>query len=277
MSQALKTGCWYSSGLLVAMSLGGVLVPAATAATRAAAAPLAAPTSTAAADVDPAALQALDRMGAALRALKQFSVTSDGSTEVVLDDGQKVELDGRVTYKVKAPDQMFLELRSDRRLRQLFYDGKDLTVYAPKLKYYATVEGLDGSVADLVDQASERYGIDMPLADLFRWGTDKAPHSAIRNALHIGGGTLDGEPIEQYAFRQDGSDWQVWISKNTSLPKQLVITSLDDPALPQYRARLNWDTRSALPSTAFRFEAPKDAARIKLVPVAMVSDDGKEN
>jgi hypothetical protein len=75
-------------------------------------------------------------------------------------------------------------------------------------------------------------------------------------------------------------DWQVWISKATSLPKKLIINSLDDPAQPQYRARLAWDTRTPVPATAFQFAPPADAARIKLVPVevaAVVPDAGQEN
>ncbi len=218
---------------------------------------------------DPEALAALQRMGAALRALKQFSLTSDASTEVVLEDGQKIELDGKVSYRVKTPNQVFVELDSDRQQRQLIYDGKALTVYAPKLKYYAQVNGLHATLGELVEQAATRYDIEFPLADMFLWGTDKAPSSLIRSARHIGGGTQDGQPIEQYAFQQEGVDWQVWISKASSLPVKLIINSLDDPAQPQYRARLRWDTRTPVPDSAFAFTPPADAHRIKLVPVAV--------
>jgi len=272
MPSALPPVAWSACLLLAA------LAPAVHAATRVA--PAAPPASTPAdsPERDPEALAALDRMGAALRALKQFSLTSQASTEVVLDDGQKVELDGVVTYKVKVPNQLFLELRSDRQLRQLFYDGKALSLYSPRLKYYARVDGLSATLGELVDDAASRYGIDMPLADMFLWGTDRAPKTAIRGALHIGGGTLDGEAIEQYAFKQDGVDWQLWVSKATALPKKLVITSLDDPALPQYRAQLRWDTRTPVAASAFQFTPPADAARIKLVPVAVVIDAaGQEN
>lgn len=229
---------------------------------------------------DPQALAALDRMGAALRALDQFSLTSDASTEVVLEDGQKIELDGVVTYKVKRPDQLFLELRSDRQLRQLIYDGQTLTLYSPRLKYYAQVTDVGATLGELVDAAANRYGIEMPLADMFLWGTDKAPKTAIRGALHVGGGTLDGEAIEQYAFKQDGVDWQVWISNATGLPRKLIINSLDDPAQPQYRAHLRWDTRTPVPASAFTFTPAADAARIKLVPVevaVVVPDADPEN
>jgi len=272
MSPASQSAVWTSCLLLA------LLAPAAHGAARtpAAPAPPAAATAAATPERDPEALAALDRMGAALRALKQFSLTSDASTEIVLDDGQKVELDGVVTYKVRAPNQLFLELRSDRQLRQLFYDGKALSVYAPRLKYYAQVEGLSSTLGELVEEASTRYGIDMPLADMFLWGTDKAPKTAIRGALHIGGGTVDGEAIEQYAFKQDGVDWQLWVSKATSLPKKLIITSLDDPALPQYRAQLRWDTRTPVPAAAFAFKPPADASRIKLVPVAVAVVDAEQ-
>lgn len=269
---ATSLGC-AASLLIAALGVGSV----ASAATPRPAAPSVA--SSAAAVRDPQALAALDRMGAALRALKQFQLTSEASTELVLEDGQKVELDGVVTYKVKAPNQLFLELSSDRQLRQLIYDGKTLTVYSPRTKYYAQVDGLSSTLGELVETAATRYGIEMPLADMFLWGTDKAPQDAIRSALHIGGGKIDGDAVEQYAFQQDDVDWQIWISTASGLPRKLVINSLDDPAQPQYRARLRWDTRTPVAATAFKFDPPADAARIKLVPAevaVVVPDAGQE-
>ena len=250
---------------LLLAGLGTLGLPAQAAAPK----PTTTATTAPAAERDPEALAALERMGAALRALNQFSLTSDASTEVVLEDGQKIELDGTVSYRVKRPNQVFVELDSDRQQRQLIYDGKALTVYAPKLKYYAQVDGLHATLGELVEHAASRYDIEFPLADMFLWGTDKAPSSLIRSARHIGGGSQAGEPIEQYAFQQDGVDWQVWISKANSLPVKLIINSLDDPAQPQYRARLRWDTRTPVPDSAFAFTPPADAHRIKLVPVAV--------
>lgn len=225
--------------------------------------------------IDPAALAALDKMGAALRALKQFSVTSETSIEYVLESGEKIQLGGDVVYKVKQPNEFYGEVKSDRRQRQFFYDGKDLTVYSPRLKYYATVDGVNASLREMVLGASQNYGIELPLADLFLWGTEYAPKDAIKSASYIGAGTLGGEAIDQYAFRQEGVDWQVWISQATSLPRKLVITSLDDEARPQYAARLNWDTKKAIPASAFSFVPPKGASKIVFVPVdvAMVEED----
>lgn len=233
------------------------------------------PARTAAAEIarEPAALAALDRMGQALRSLDAFSLTSDTSMEVVLDTGQKVELDGLVTYKVRKPDKLFVEIKSDRRQRQVFFDGKQLTLYSPRLKYYAQADTQARTLRELVVNAAQKYGVEFPLSDLFFWGTEAASKDAIASAIHIGAALLDGERADQYAYRQDDVDWQVWISQATSLPKKLVITSLDDPALPRYAARLHWDTRTPPDAAAFAFSPPQDAHRIELVKVDVAAAD----
>jgi len=215
-------------------------------------------------------------MGKALRALPRFSLTSDATTEIVLDSGEKIALDGQVSYKVQPPQRMFVELKSDRKLRQLFYDGTTLTIYAPRLKYYASAENLGKTLGELVTTAAQDYGIEFPLADLFFWGTERAPGDQLTSAIYVGAGTLDGERIDQYAFRQPGVDWQVWIAQKTSLPQKLVITSLDDPAMPQYVARLHWDTTSAMDAKAFTFVPSEGATRIRLLPIEAVAVEADE-
>ncbi|MER2178724.1 MAG: DUF2092 domain-containing protein, partial [Stenotrophomonas maltophilia] len=89
---------------------------------------------------DPAALAALDRMGGALRSARQFTLTSDNSTEIVLENGQKVDLDETVTYKASRPTRLFVEIKSDRKLRELYFDAGKLTLNAPRLKLYASTD-----------------------------------------------------------------------------------------------------------------------------------------
>ncbi len=250
-----------------ALAALALLAPMAAAAAQAAKAPEKTAASAAQPPIDPAALAALDKMGAALRALKQYSVDSETSIEYVLESGEKIQLNGDVFYKVKQPNELYAEIKSDRRQRQFFYNGKDLTVYSPRLNYYATVEGVNASLREMVLDATQNYGIEWPLADLFLWGTEYAPKDAIKSASYIGAGTLGGDSIDQYAFRQEGVDWQVWISQATSLPRKLVITGLEDPARPQYAARLSWNTKASIPASAFSFAPPKGASKIVFVPV----------
>ena len=226
--------------------------------------------------LDAAAVAALDRMSKALRALPHFSLTSDASTEVVLDSGQKIELDGLIRYEVQPPRHLFLEIKNDRVQRQLFYDGSTLTLYSPRLKYYASVDGVHPTLGELAATLSDDYGIDLPLVDLFLWGTDDETRHALTSAIYVGAATLDGERVDQYAYQQPGVDWQLWIGQSTFLPRKIVITSLDDPALPKYTARLTWDTTSAIAAGRYTFKPPPGSARITLVNAGAVAAQSEE-
>lgn len=226
--------------------------------------------------VDAEAVAALERMGAALRALKQFTLASEASTEVVLDNGQKIELDSQLKYQVQPPRHLFVDIESARAHRQLYYDGNTMTLYSPRLKYYASVDGVNATLGELAGKLWNNYGIDLPLADLFQWGSATAPRPTLISANHIGAGSVDGTPVEQYAFQQTDVDWQLWIGKSDNLPRKIVIISQDDPAQPAYTARLKWDVRAPIASTAYTFTPPKDAARIGILVVDAVAMQPEE-
>lgn len=225
--------------------------------------------------IDPDAMKALDKMGNALRDLKQFSIDTTTTKEIVLVSGQKIQLDGTVSWKVKRPNKLFVQVKSARKDRQFFYDGKDLTIFSPRLNYYTSLDGINESLRDFVLRASNDYGIELPISDLFFWGTKYVSEDIISSAMDVGPGTMNGEEVEHYAFRQPGVDWQAWISDSTSLPLKLVITNTDDPAQPEYTARLTWNTSASFPDSTFSFSPPNGASKIKFTPakVDVVEED----
>jgi len=217
--------------------------------------------------VDPQAVAALEKMGRYLRSLKNFSLHGDTTIDVVTEDGQKLQFPGTVEYKVRTPNGLQLTWKTDRKERELFYDGKQLTIYGPKNKYYATVDA-PPTLHELISVARDDYGIELPLPDLFLWGTPEAPVSALQAATFVGPARIDGTVTEQYAFRQDGVDWQLWLETGDKpLPRRLVITTTTDPAQPQYTTTLTWNTNAALKDSAFTFVPPKGAAKIEMVQV----------
>src|SRR3954451_17764265 len=115
--------------------------------------------------VDPAALSALDRMGTYLRTLTSFEVRSRTTLDDVLDSGQKLQFDGTAHLRVRRPDRLWAEVASDRKVRELFYDGKTFPIYAPRHKLYATGPA-PGAVGEMITAVEERYGLVLPLADL---------------------------------------------------------------------------------------------------------------
>jgi hypothetical protein len=213
---------------------------------------------------DPAPLNALKSMGAYLRTLKGFSVVVEGARDEVLADGQKIQLAGTITYVVCAPDRLRAEIRTDRKQRVILYDGKTLTMYAPRMQYYATVPA-PATILATLDTARVRYDIEFPLADLFLWGTPRDGVSSLTSAQYIGPGYVDGVDTDHYAFRQPGTDWQIWIERGkTPLPRKLVITTTSEPTQPQYVATLKWDLTSRADESVFTFVPPKGAAKIAI-------------
>lgn len=213
--------------------------------------------------IEPSAMHAIEVMAQKLRSLKTFTVTANVTNEDVLDSGQKVTYGGTVTYKVRAPDHLFASIDSDRKQRSFYYDGRQFTIYAPRMHYYAR-KPMTGTVGEIVATAQQQYDIDMPLADLFYWGTDKAPASAIQSATVIGPARVGKVECDHLLMRQSGVDWQVWISRQSLLPMKLVIANLDDSTQPEYSATFDWDTSANLADAAFSFTPAAEDHQIQI-------------
>jgi hypothetical protein len=217
--------------------------------------------------IEPEALAALTRMGGFLRTQRSLEVKADTTTDEVLASGQKIQLDASVDLRVRRPDRLRADVRSDRKSRRLYYDGKTFTVFGARAGYYATVAA-PPTIQQLLDVVAQRYGLEFPLADLFYWGTPKSGVGDIRAATSLGRSSVAGVACDHYAFRQADVDWQIWIEQGTSpLPRKLLITSIKEPGQPQYTAVMNWTLSPLLENELFAFVPPKDAQRIPLAPL----------
>ncbi|MGF6273102.1 hypothetical protein ABIB38_001460 [Massilia sp. UYP11] len=220
--------------------------------------------------IDPDAMSALGAMGAYLRTLSAFEVVGRATTETVMDDGMKLQFDSTANLKVRRPDRLRVDMASDRKQRQLFYDGKTLTIYGQRINYYATVPA-PPTLRETVDTLGKKYGIELPLADLFYWGTEQAPVSDIRAAHYIGPATVGSLKADHYAFRQEGVDWQVWIQTGkTPLPLKLAITASGQPGAPTHTSWLRWNIAPRFTDATFVFRPPPGALKI-----ALQTADGK--
>jgi hypothetical protein len=213
---------------------------------------------------DHAATDALNRMGAYLRTLTAFQVQSTTAREQVLDDGQKITIDGTVDLVVKRPNGLRADVITDEGSRTFFFDGRSFTIWARILNYYATVPA-PATLGELGDVLSDKYGIELPLADLFFWGTDKSKAGAVTAAADVGPSQIGGVTCQHYAFRQEGLDWQVWIQNGDyPLPRKLVLTTTDDEARPEYSTVMTWNLAPSFNDLSFTFSPPSDALKIVL-------------
>jgi hypothetical protein len=218
--------------------------------------------------IDPAAMQALERMGAYLRGLQSFSVKAEDTLDEVLESGQKIQLTKTVELQARRPDRLRADIETDRKARELYYDGRTFTLLAPESRYYATIPA-PPTIRETLQHLQAQYGVEFPLADLFLWGESGDDSGAIQEAMRVGTSRIAGQLADHYAFRQADVDWQIWIAQGEApLPLRYVITSKDVPGEPQFMATLSWDTTAKPEATVFSFTPTKDDH-----PIAIIATD----
>lgn len=217
--------------------------------------------------IEPEAIKALEQMSIYLRTLKTFAVTSQTSLDEELDSGQKVMVDGEATITVQAPDRFHITRKVDEADidQQFFFDGKTFTLFGNKNKFYATVPA-PSTIKEMVDVLQDRYDIELPLSDLFRWGMDANDEANILAASFIGTGQVKDVLCDHYAYHNSDVDWQLWIEKSaTPLPRKLVIINTQAKSQPQFISVMNWDLTPKIDDKMFSFVPPQDAQKIEFV------------
>ena len=220
--------------------------------------------------VDPESIKALQSMGAALQSLNRFRVTAAIDSEKVLDDGQSFNAVPFSELLVQRPNKLRVNARSAQAERQLYYDGKQLSLYTPALNFYST-EPASHTLGGLDALFVNEYRMSLPMADLFRWGTENAPSDEIVSALYAGQDLVGTDTCDQYVFRQGELDWQIWIAtKDRRLPCKVVITNRAHGAT-EYSAVYTWTLKPTFTNQVLKFTPPKGAKPIRLTPSDVVN------
>jgi hypothetical protein len=245
--------------VLLALSLAGPFVVNAQTAQTAQTAP-------AANAVDPASIKALKDLGAHLQTLKRFSVLNLLTGERVLADGQKLQHAATAAMDVERPNKLRVVMVNARSERELIYDGKTVTLWTPAQKYYSSVPFTD-TIGELTNRLEEKFAVEIPLTDLFVWGTPAASFDKIESAMNAGQDFVGKDLCDHYAFRQGKIDWQIWITVGSKpLPRKLVITNRADEASPQSVSLIEWNLKPTFTNSVFKFTPPKGATAVELLP-----------
>jgi hypothetical protein len=215
-------------------------------------------------NIDPTSLKALNDMGIYLRSLTEYRLSADFTFDVVLQDDQKIQVPGNLDYRVKRPNNIIAQLKTNFRKRDFIYDGKTFTIFDPEKGFFAQTEAPDTTVG-LLDKLESKYGIELPLRDLIEWGMDVEKNKLITSVMRVSKDKIDNELTDHYAIRQGDVDWQIWVARGAKpLPRKMIISYNNDSARPQFSSHLVW---SKLGKQDFTFKAPKGSYQIDLRPL----------
>lgn len=214
--------------------------------------------------VEPEAVNALKRMSTFLLSLNTIGIVSESSLDAVTNDGQRIQMDGETVYKVRKPNGFTIEYKNAMKPRSFYYDGKTFTVFSPKLGFYAQAPA-PATNREVLDAIYQKYGIALPLEDLFRWGDNEERIAKLKSAYEVGPAIINGIEANHYAFREETIDWELWTQKGDQpIPLKLVIVDRTDPARPAFSARLKWTLNPTFADSDFAFVPGPDAKKIQL-------------
>jgi hypothetical protein len=103
-------------------------------------------------DLDPMAMDAKEELGNKLRSLKGYEVNTKVKTRSVVGPGRYRDFAGRVHYVVMGPQNLRADIRGESLVREVYYDGNVLTVYAPTEKMYAQVSAPGAQEAERLEE-----------------------------------------------------------------------------------------------------------------------------
>jgi hypothetical protein len=223
---------------------------------------------------DSAALEALVNMSRYMETVKQFALDVDSTTDQIMVDGantQLIQLTHNTKLTVNRPDSLKADIAGGApgSSRHAFYDGKTFTLYTEPGRYYATAPA-PATIKALMSDLQARYGIDLPLSDIFTLGANPADLSRVLSSVYVGDEVVGGNTCSHYAYHEEKVDWQIWIQKGSQpLPCKLNIVTSTDKERPQYTAVYHWNLNPEISQKTFKFTPPENAHPIQLVPVSV--------
>ena len=202
---------------------------------------------------------------ARLKTATALSVEVEKRFDVILTDGAKIEYSGALDMVVTRSSGLFIDYGDDFGAKQLWYDGRTLTLLDTLKNVYASVP-VTGSVRDVLSQVNKDYDLDMPLAPLLR--NDLVDNlEAHGKASYLGLHDVEGEPCHHLLFRGQTSDMQVWIRDGDQpLLCKLVVTFWEIEGAPQQALTFTeWDLDADIDEQTFTAKIPESARAIEFL------------
>jgi hypothetical protein len=226
------------------------------------------------AGMEPQAEKLLRRMSDYLTGLQKFTVRTENSIEAVLTSGQKLQFTSPAMASVWRPNRLRADRKGDILDQEFFYDGKNLTLYNPKEKLYATVAA-PPTLDAMLDFAREKLDVIAPGAELLYTNAADKMLKESSSGFVVGPSVVGGVKTMHLAFRGAEVDWQIWIEDgNKPLPYKFILTSKKVAGEPQFTVLMrSWDLSPKLTDKEFTFTPPKGAKKIEFL--ALTSEGAK--
>jgi hypothetical protein len=215
----------------------------------------------------------LKSMSDYLASQKTISLAFDADIEVITPDIQKIQFASSGRILLSRPDKLRATRTGGYADVELVFDGKTATLFGKHLNAFTRLDAA-GSVEQLVDLLRHQYMVELPGADLLSGHVYDDLIQDVLDAKHIGRGVIDGVECEHLAFRNQDTDWQLWVEiGERPIPRKYVITSKAVTGGPQYTLRIrDWKTDAQIGADAFAFSPPAGAKQVEITALSGIDE-----
>jgi hypothetical protein len=211
----------------------------------------------------------LAQMGKTMQA-KQFSFQAHTLRAYAGPNGELLHIAHAIKAIVRRPDRVLVESTGDDGSGNLIFDGKTLVVYNATQKQYAKVPA-PGTIQGMLDVATQKMGIDFPLADLLSDDPETSMVAGVTAGGQVGTAMIGGVECRHLFFLQPPDiELELWLENNDkALPRRVFVTYTSLPGRPTFIAELSdWDLAVQPTDSEFAFQAPAGATEVQMKPVA---------
>lgn len=219
--------------------------------------------------IDPDAARIFKASCKYLADAKSLCVKVEVWKDVVLPNGQKLQTTRNLDVQLARPNRLHIEVRSPRDSRGFWLQDRALTMLDRKLNLYGVMD-VPERIDAAFDAVEERFGIEIPLADVLVSDPYANLMESVDSAADLGKVTVLGTVCNHLAFTGPNADCQIWIPEGPKpLPRKIVINFKNNVGSPQVTQIFSdWDLVSPVAESVFNFVAPEGAGRIVVNPKA---------
>lgn len=218
--------------------------------------------------LDPESDKILKSMSSYLTTAKAFSMNADVALEVILRNGQKLQLCSSYSLLLRRPSEFRILVKGMIADAEFTFDGKTLSLFGRKRNAYVQRQ-VTGTIDDAIRAWESETGIAATGADLLLTTVYSILSSGVEKSTYLGTGYVHGIECHHLAFRKDDVDLQLWVQTGDKpLPMKYVITTKWLTGMPQFELVLrDWNMSPQIKDKPFTFAVPEGARKLDAVPI----------
>jgi hypothetical protein len=218
------------------------------------------------------AKQIFKAMSDYLASQQTLSLRFDSGVEVITPSMEKLQFASSGELTLSRPSSIHASRTGGYSDVEMYFDGTTFSLYGKNINGYTQIDA-PGTVDQLIDTLRDR-GVAIPGADLLLSNVYDTLIGDVIEAKYIGHGVVGGVECDHLAFRNQETDWQIWIERGDKpLPRKFVITTKSVGAAPQYTLAIDdWNTDVATTASDFTFSPPNGAEKLGQDALADLND-----